>query len=209
MESSTVIDEVTFTDQEWLNFWTYFNSEPHQKAAVEQLRQHIMKVDPCLLTATAEGVEAYRAGQESGRTSPAGVRLIKEFEGLRLQSYYCASGVLTIGYGSTGPHVYPGQVITEAVAEDLLRIDLGRFEEAVTEMVKVPLTAHEYDALVSFTFNTGEGAFAQSTLLRRLNAGEDKPTVFKEELPRWVNGSDGPLPGLVRRRQAEVDLALS
>ena len=135
--------------------------------------------------------------------------LIKEFEGLRLQSYYCASGVLTIGYGSTGPHVYPGQTITEEVAEDLLRIDLGRFEDGVRELVEVELTTHEFDALVSFSFNTGVGAFEHSTLLRRLNAGEDKPTVFKEELPRWVNGSNGPLPGLVRRRQAEIDLALS
>lgn len=204
-----MIDDVAFTEQEWLNFWKYFNSEPHQETAVELLRQHIMKVDPCLLTKTAEWVEAYRAGSGERRMSPEGVELVKEFEGLRLQSYYCASGVLTIGYGSTGQHVYPGQIITEEVAEDLLRIDLGRFEDGVRELVNVDLTAHEFDALVSFSFNTGVSALEHSTLLRRLNAGEDKPTVFKEELPRWVNGSNGPLPGLVRRRQAEIDLALS
>jgi lysozyme len=204
-----VIDQVTFTEQEWLNFWKYFNSELHQEAAIEMLRQHILKIDPCLLTATAEWVEVFRAGPASGRTSPKGVALIKEFEGLRLQSYYCASGVLTIGYGSTGQHVYPGQVISEEVAEDLLRLDLGRFEDGVRELVKVDITTHEFDALVSFSFNTGVAALEHSTLLRRLNAGEDKPTVFKEELPRWVNGSNGPLPGLVRRRQAEIDLALS
>lgn len=209
MGSLLVIDQVTFTEQEWLNFWKYFNNEAHQEEAVLLLREHILKADPCLLTKTAAWVELYRESPKTGRTSPAGVALIKEFEGLRLQSYYCASGVLTIGYGSTGQHVYPGQVITEEVAEDLLRIDLGRFEEGVRELAKVDLTTNEFDALVSFSFNTGVAALEHSTLLRRLNAGEDKPTVFKEELPRWVNGSNGPLPGLVRRRQAEVDLALS
>ena len=204
-----MIEDVAFSEEQWLNFWKYFNNELHQEQAVEVLRQHIMKVDPCLLTDTADWVEMFRAGPKTGRTSPEGVALIKEFEGLRLQSYYCASGVLTIGYGSTGPHVYPGQIISEEVAEDLLRIDLGRFEDGVRELVKVDITTHEFDALVSFSFNCGVAAFEHSTLLRRLNAGEDKPTVFKEELPKWVNGSNGPLPGLVRRRQAEVDLALS
>ena len=57
----------------------------------------------------------------------AGLQLIKEFEGLRLDAYICPAGVWTVGYGSTGEHVYPGQVITEPEAEELLRKDLWRF----------------------------------------------------------------------------------
>ena len=138
--------------------------------------------------------------------SPAGLHLIKNFEGCRLTTYTCAAGVLTIGYGSTGAHATPGKTITEAEAEALLLKDLTRFEKAVNELVKVPMTQGAYDALVSFAFNCGEGALAESTLLRKLNAGEDPNTVAKAELPRWTNQG---LAGLVRRRAAEVELFCS
>jgi lysozyme len=138
--------------------------------------------------------------------SPAGLGLIKTFEGLRLTAYTCPAGVLTIGYGSTGPHVTPGKTITEAEAEALLLKDLTRFEKAVNSLVKVPLSQGAYDALVSFTFNCGEGALTESTLLRKLNAGEDPNTTAKVELPRWTNNG---LAGLVKRRAAEVELFCS
>ena len=115
----------------------------------------------------------------------------------------------TIGYGSTGEHVYPGQHISEPEAEELLRKDLWRFEDCVSSYVNVALTDNEYGALVSFAFNCGCGALQESTLLRRLNAGEPKPRVFSEELPKWVRGGGQVLPGLVRRREAEVALALT
>ena len=79
----------------------------------------------------------------------------------------------------------------------------------MTRLIEVPFTQHEFDATVSFTYNVGEGALSSSTFRRRINAGEDKPTVFREEFPKWVNGANGPLPGLVRRRDAEVELATS
>ena len=60
------------------------------------------------------------------------------------------------------------------------------------------------NSLVSFSYNCGSGALAESTLRRRLNSGESKPTVFSEELPRWTSGG---MAGLVRRRDAEVKLA--
>ena len=230
-----MIHEVTFDENQWLNFWKYYKGQPHQVEAVKLLREHILKVDPCLLTDTADWVEAYRDGPTeveqfddiAGRfvanqpllapqqlvdyptISETGLQLIKEFEGLRLEAYYCPSGVLTIGYGSTGSHVKPGMVIDEETAESLLYIDLERFEHAVCTLVQRDLTQHEYDALVSFAFNCGIGALESSTLLRRLNGGDPKPIVFTEELQKWVNGPDGPLPGLVRRRDAEIALALS
>ena len=142
-------------------------------------------------------------------TSAEGISLIKSFEGLMLTSYYCSSGVLTIGYGSTGAHVREGMTITEAEAERLLKKDLQRFEDAVNRLIEAELTQHEFDAIVSFTFNVGTGALQDSTFRRRMNAGEDKQRCFAEEFPKWVNGSGGPLPGLVRRRTCEVQLAAS
>ena len=115
--------------------------------------------------------------------------------------------MLTIGYGHTGSDVYDGMTITEAEAENLLRKDLRRFESAVTDAILPVLTQHEFDAIVSFAFNCGTGALQDSTFRARMNRGDDKPTCFREEFPKWVNGANGPLPGLVRRREAEVHLA--
>lgn len=138
--------------------------------------------------------------------SKAGLSLIKEFEGCRLTSYTCAAGVLTIGYGSTGPHVTPGKTITQAEADALLLKDVARFEKGVNDLITVPLKQCQFDALVSFAFNCGNGALEESTLRKRLNAGEDPNTVAKQELPRWTNKG---LAGLVRRRTAEVNMFCS
>lgn len=141
------------------------------------------------------------------KTSQTGVNLIKLFEGLSLTPYLCPSGVLTIGYGHTGPDVQHGQRINEAQAEIILKKDLARFESAVLSLVKIPLNQHQFDALVSFTFNCGIGALGESTLLKRLNAGENPINVAKEEFPRWNKGEGGKvLEGLTRRRLAEVEL---
>jgi len=156
----------------------------------------------------------WRAGKVAGGSSTAaptktaqpGIELIKEFEGLELTAYTCPAGVFTIGYGSTGPHVKPGMTITEPEAEALLKQDLTRFEKAVVDLIDVSFTQNEFDATVSFAFNCGAGALADSTFRRRINAGEDKATCFKEEFPRWTSGG---MAGLVRRRNAEVALAIS
>ena len=137
-------------------------------------------------------------------TSNLGINLIKEFEGCRLTAYYCPANVLTIGVGHTGPDVYEGQQITQAVANQLLRDDLSRFEQGICEQIDVPLRQEQFDALVSWAFNCGLGATGDSTLRRRLNAGEEVNTVIAEELPRWTSGG---MPGLIRRRNAEVKLA--
>ena len=90
----------------------------------------------------------------------------------------------------------------------MLRKDLMWFEQEVNRLINGPLTQHEFDAIVSFTFNTGSGALSESTFRRRMNTGDDKAQCFREEFPKWVNGPNGPLPGLVRRRDAEVELAI-
>lgn len=138
------------------------------------------------------------------RIGKAGLDLIKEFEGLKLRAYLCPAKVWTIGYGSTGPHVTAGKVITEAEAEALLRQDLSRFERAVTGFVTVPLTQNQYDALVSFAFNVGISALERSTLLKRVNARrfDDAATEFA----KWNRAAGRPLAGLTRRRAAEAAL---
>lgn len=96
---------------------------------------------------------------------------IKKFESCRLTAYQDAAGVWTIGYGHTGS-VYTGMQISQEQAEDLLKEDLKRFEAAVNRYVTGALTQGRFDALVSFSFNVGEGALKKSTLLKKMNAGD-------------------------------------
>jgi lysozyme len=138
------------------------------------------------------------------RISDAGLRFIKAHEGLRLEAYPdpgTGGKPWTIGYGHTGPEVVPGLRITAERAEELLRANVARFEAAVTRLVRVPLSQPQFDALVSFAFNTGEGALARSTLLKMLNAGDYSGAA--EQFDKWVNAGGKPMPGLIRRRRAE------
>ena len=135
--------------------------------------------------------------------------LIRQWEGCRLSAYPDpASGgePWTIGYGHTGPQVKPGQRITQEQAERWLLEDLAAAEAAVVRLLQPPagMSQRQREALTSFCFNVGSGALAGSTLRRRLNGGEPVAKVLEEELPRWVKGPNGPMEGLVRRRQAEL-----
>ncbi len=141
----------------------------------------------------------------SMRISQRGVDLVKGFEGLRLKAYYCAAGVRTIGYGSTGPHVTEGLVISEAEAEALLRKDLARFEAAVNRLA-APCTQGQFDALTSFAFNCGVGALEKSTLLKRHKGGAFE--AAGAEFVKWNKGGGRVLPGLTRRRAQERALYL-
>lgn len=133
----------------------------------------------------------------------AGLDLIKQFEGCKLKAYVCPAGVLTIGYGSTGPHVKPGMTITADQAEELLRSDLRRFEDYVAKEC-APATDNQFSALVSFCFNVGEGALKSSTL-RRMHL-EGNYEAAAGQFARWTRGGGKVLPGLVRRREAESAL---
>ena len=139
------------------------------------------------------------------KTSQAGIDLIKQFEGLYLKAYLCPANVLTVGYGHTGD-VQPGECVTEPEAEMLLIGDLEDAEEAVERYVNIDLEQHEFDALVSFTFNCGSGALKSSTLLKLLNAGNR--TAAAAQFLRWDKAGGKPLKGLTRRRQAEKEMFL-
>ncbi|TKC86027.1 lysozyme [Trinickia terrae] len=138
------------------------------------------------------------------KTNQAGLNLIKQFEGLRLIAYADVVGVLTIGYGHTGPDVKPGLIITQSQADQHLSDDLARFESGVGALVKVPLNANQFSALVSFSYNLGLGNLGSSTLLRLLNQ-RDYPGAALQ-FPRWDRAGGRELAGLLRRRQAEQAL---
>jgi lysozyme len=139
------------------------------------------------------------------RINEAGLELIKSFEGLRLEAYRCPAGVLTIGYGSTGPHVKPGMVITEEKAEGLLLEDLRRFEVGVEAMAG-PATDNQFAAMVALAFNIGLGAFSTSTVLKRHKLGNR--TGAANAFLMWNKAGGQILKGLIRRREAERKLYL-
>lgn len=138
------------------------------------------------------------------QTNKAGLKLIRDFEGLRLKSYRCAAGVWTVGYGHTGPDVFPNMTITPREANDLLASDLLRFERAVSESVKMKINDNQFSALVSLAFNVGEGNLKKSTLLKHLNAG--RYAMAAGEFVKWNKAKGKVLDGLTRRRVAERDL---
>ena len=142
------------------------------------------------------------------RMSAAGLATVKEFEGLRLKAYKCPAAVWTIGYGHTSaagaPIVNPDLVITKDEAEEVLERDMEQYEEGVRKYVKVDLTQGQFDALVDFAYNAGVGALQKSTLLKKVNA--EKFDEVPAEFMKWTKGGGKELPGLVRRRRAEVKL---
>ena len=140
------------------------------------------------------------------KTSPKGIALIKEFEGLRLKAYKCPGGVWTIGYGHTAG-VKSGMVITEAQAEEYLKADLIVFERYLNGH-GLALNQNQFDALISFIYNVGTGNFSNSTLLRKVRANPQDNSIMDEFL-RWVYSKGRVLPGLQRRRLAEMKLYFS
>lgn len=144
--------------------------------------------------------------------SNEGIKLLKDSEGLRLKAYQDTGKVWTIGYGHTsaagGMKVYQGLVITNAQAEQLLKEDLARMTyPVIDDLVKVPLTQGQFDAMCSFIYNLGATQVSTSTLLKRLNQGkyDEAAAQFK----RWKYDDGVVQKGLVIRRSKEEALFLS
>ena len=136
-----------------------------------------------------------------------GRAIVKQFEGLRLDSYRCPAGVATIGYGHTGPDVRIPMTITPGEAERLLDKDLARFETLLTAMLTgVPTSEDEFSAMCSLMFNIGPGRFATSTLLKRHKAGNKMGAA--NSFLSWIYAGGKKLNGLMRRREAERELYL-
>jgi lysozyme len=160
------------------------------------------------------------------KTSINGLNLIKKYEGCVLYAYDDAkvgnnrvnpgqkvSGTLTIGYGHTNaagePKVFPGQTITQSEAETILSNDLIPVENQVTNLVKVTLNQNQFDALVSFQYNTG--SLGKSSVLKYLNNGDYQKAADSLMLytKGRVNGQLVPMKGLVTRRTEERSLFLA
>ena len=135
--------------------------------------------------------------------SRLGLRLIKDFEGLRLAAYLCPAGVLTIGWGHT-KGVKRGQVITEAQANDYLIEDIAPLEKYLNNL-GINFRQEQFDALVSWIFNLGTGNFKSSTLLKRIQADASDEDIAAEFV-KWIYAGKTPLAGLKRRRVAEANM---
>jgi len=139
--------------------------------------------------------------------SEKGINLIKRFEGFEPKIYLDAAGLPTIGYGhllrAGEAEMFKNSISPEA-GEALLIKDVLSAEQAVLRLINVPLTDGQFDALVSFTFNLGSGALQRSTLRRKVNREEH--SEVPREFMRWVWAGGRKLRGLIRRREAEVQL---
>lgn len=143
------------------------------------------------------------------KASILAVNLLKEVEGWRDKPYRDSGGKCTIGYGHLIKEgEYCPDRITVDQGEKYLRDDITEAERTVNSTVKVPLTQHQFDALVSFTFNIGAGAWAVSDTLKILNNGEHHRMPAR--MLMWVkvtkNGVKVVEEGLINRRLKEVRL---
>lgn len=140
-------------------------------------------------------------------TSPRGLGLIRSCESFSPKVYICPAGKPTIGYG----HVVRAnerftQPMSRAEAEQLLANDLSPVEIYLSASFPA-LNQNEFDALASFCFNVGLGAFEKSTLFKKLKAGDKSGAAA--EFERWIHGGGKVLPGLVARRAAEREIFLT
>jgi lysozyme len=141
------------------------------------------------------------------KTSQRGIDLIKKYEGFKTMPYKDIVGKLTVGYGHlviAGDGIVAGSPITMGQATSLLIDDLNKAESAINYAVKVQLTQNQFDALVSFVYNLGTGAFAMSTLLKLINSGKFEDA--SKQFVLWDHAGKVEVEGLKRRRLEEATL---
>jgi len=145
--------------------------------------------------------------------SDACINLVKSFEGFFSKPYLCPAKVPTIGYGTI---LYPNgkkvtlqdKPCTEAEAIEWMRYELNQKAKEVDAMAIDTVNQHQFDSLVSFAYNCGSNALKNSTILKRVNANPNDPTIT-DAFMMWVRAGDEILQGLVRRRKAEAALYFS
>ena len=163
------------------------------------------------------------------RLSKAGADLMHRFEGCRNRPYLCPAHIWTIGYGHVlyqeqirlpmvakegmSRKEYPlrqedNRVWSKAEIEELFSADVASFERGVLRLIPgVVGRQGAFDALVSFAFNAGLGNLQRSTIRIKANRGDWEGAA--EAFMVWTKGGGKELPGLVKRRKAEIDLFLS
>jgi lysozyme len=143
------------------------------------------------------------------KLNQAGINLMHEFEGCKLTAYLCPANKWTIGYGNTyyetGKPVKLGDTITQERADELFNMIAEDFAKRVRTLLKTVLNENQFSALVSFAYNCGVANLNKSTLLRKVNANPNDPSITNEFL-KWDKANGQPLAGLTRRRTAEAKL---
>jgi lysozyme len=140
-----------------------------------------------------------------------GALLIKQSEGLSYTSYQDSAGIWTICYGHTGPEVGPRQRATQAQCDALFDKDVRKHAAGVLSCTKRPLNQNQFDAVVSLAFNIGVRNYCNSTLSRKINAGDWAGAA--NEFPKWnkvtIDGRKVALRGLTNRRLKEQALFMA
>ena len=143
------------------------------------------------------------------KLNKAGADLIKQFEGCKLKSYQCSALRWTIGYGNTffedGTPVVAGNAITQQKAEQLFELISNEFSAKVAKLVNSNVTDNQFASLVSFAYNCGVVNLQKSTLLKKVNANHNDPSI-RAEFMKWNKAGGKVLAGLTRRREAEANL---
>lgn len=138
-----------------------------------------------------------------------GIDLMHEFEGCNLHAYLCPAKVWTIGYGNTyyesGRSVKEGDWIDQERANSLFITIAEEFATRVRSLLKTTLNENQFSSLVSFAYNLGIANLNSSTLLKKVNANKNDPTIFAEFL-KWNKAGGKVLNGLTKRRQSEANL---
>lgn len=142
----------------------------------------------------------------SRQISPKGLSLLQTYEGCKLTPYLDQRGVITIGYGHTGPEVNWSLHYTPDDALTVLKKDLNFAEVEVDKNITVALNDNEFSALVCFSYNVGCKAFHLSTLRTLLN--QNKKSLAGDEFLKWIHVNGEVSQGLLNRRIAERALFL-
>ena len=165
------------------------------------------------VTALDKAIDQALSAETARAIGPAGIALIKCFEGCakkradgQFEAYPdpgTGGDPWTIGWGATGKGIGPGTVWTQAQCDARLEADLARYSADVARALgDAPTTQDQFDALVSFHYNTG--AIARATLTRLHKGGDFAGAAA--EFGKWIHAGGRRLAGLVRRREAEAAL---
>ncbi len=186
----------------------------NRKPIFDAVRQMLDRIfHTAEVTALDQAIDAALAAETARRIGPDGLALIKRFEGCarkrgdgQFEAYPdpgSGGDPWTIGWGATGADICPGTIWTQAQCDARLEADLARFSAEVARALDdSPTSQCQFDALVSFHYNTG--AIGRATLTRLHKAGDFAAAAA--EFGKWIHAGGRPLPGLRRRREAEAAL---
>ena len=137
----------------------------------------------------------------------SGLDLIAQFEGLRTKAYLDSGNLPTIGFGTTrypsGDRVKMGDTCTKQQALEWLKSDVAAAEKSVDDLTIDTINQNQFNALVSFVYNVGQGAYKTSTLRRLVNLNPTDPHI-QDEFMKWVKVGSKVIDGLKNRRAGEV-----